>query len=171
MFRCILAPQTVCAFPAPGTAPSLETWSPSSAVHTQHCPLFLHPPVAKLLSLLTSPRPLHPFCTLQPDWGFKTQVGSQHAPVLKPSSAFALLLEHKANSVPCCRQDSACCPTPFLGHFPSSRPLPQPHFLPGFSSEPSPFPLPGMFFPQPSAYRFLLNFTSSEWPFLTVSLL
>lgn len=155
---CILAPWTDLLYTSVG-----RSWDSRILVDPepqQRCPysalFFLYPPIAKPLSLLTLPYPLYPFCILQPDWHFKIQVGS--CPCIEPSDAISLLLQYKANSVSCYRQDSACCPMPFLGHFPSSSPLPQPYFLPGFFNELGLFPLPGMFFPQPSACWFLLIF-------------
>ena len=100
----------------------------------------------------------HPFSTLQPEWAFKQQVRSPPAPVLKPSSAFMVLLEYKLNSISCCREDPACCPMLFLCHVPSSPPPAQSHFLPMSSNQPGLFPLPGMLFPQTSAFWFLFIF-------------
>lgn len=122
----------------------------------QLCPLFFHPPVAKPLSLFSRLVPSIHSASCSQTGVLKHKL--DQAPVLKPSRAFGLLLEDKADSVSCCRQDSTGCRMPFLCHFSSSRPLPQPHFLPGFSNEPGPFPLPGMFFPQPSACWFLFIF-------------
>lgn len=114
------------------------------------------PPVAEPLSLLPSPHPLHPFSTLQPDRCFKRQVRSHRAPVLKPSSAFTLLLEHNPYSS-CCREDPLpAAPCSFCAVFPCQSPLPVPS--PSRVLERDLFRLPAMFFPQPSTCSFLLIF-------------